>query len=190
MATLGVAAAAAGAGTYAAFSDTESSTGNTITAGTLSLSGAADGMIDVSDGVPGQSIPSSGTTTVQATYDSGSTVDPVVVDFSVGISEPSEPTEPSNSTDQTASSFAQQLLVGTANLTKNGSSIEDLTSSQGVSTADDLGGLSLDDAFGDVSPSDTVGLEVAFTFDSNAGNDYQADGVSMSVSFTARQPTN
>lgn len=35
--TIGGAAAAAGAGTFAAFSDTESSTGNTITAGTLNL---------------------------------------------------------------------------------------------------------------------------------------------------------
>ncbi|MHB9288138.1 TasA family protein [Halobacteriales archaeon Cl-PHB] len=186
--TIGGAAAAAGAGTFALFSDTETSSGNTITAGTLNLTGPSDATLTASNLAPGESVPSSGTATIQATYDSGSSIDPVKVDLSIANSEPSsEPTEPSNSTDQTASAFAQQLNVDTANLTKNGSVQEDLTSSQGVSTADDLDGLSLADAFGDVSPSNTVGLELAFTFDSNAGNEYQADGVSITVDFTAEQ---
>ncbi|MFB6074702.1 MAG: TasA family protein [Haloarculaceae archaeon] len=187
--TVGAASAAAGAGTMAYFSDTESSSGNTITAGTLDLTSPADGVIDVTNAVPGDSIPASGTTTIQATYDSASTIDPAEIDLGTSISEPGgEPTEPSNSTNQTASAFAQQLNVDTANVTVNGSGVNDLTSTQSVSTAADLDGLALD-AVANVSPGDTVGLELEFTFDSNAGNDYQADGVAIDVSFTAQQPS-
>jgi len=187
--TIGAAAAAAGAGTFAAFTDSESSTGNTISAGTLSLSSPSNAVFTASDIVPGDSIPGSGTTTIQATYENSSTVDPAEVDFSASIGEPSEPTEPSNSTDQTASQFASQLNVDTANLTIDGASDTDLTSAEGVSTLDDLAGLSLDDAYGEISPGQTVGLELAVTFDSGAGNAYQADGVSLSVTFDAEQPS-
>jgi len=186
--TIGAAGAAAGAGTFAFFSDSESSSGNEVTAGTLDLSTPTDGAISVTNAAPGDSIPSSGTTTITTTYDG--TIDPIEVDFSVTNTEPaSEGTEPSNSTDQSASAFAQQLTVDTANLTKNGSQHADLTSTQSVSTADDLNGLSIDDAFGSVTPSDTVGLELAFTFDSGAGNDYQADGVSIAATFDGQQPS-
>lgn len=184
--TIGAGSAAVGAGTFAYFSDTESSSGNEVTAGTLTLSGATDGQISVTNAAPGDSI---GPTTISTTYDGSSTIDPVEIDFSVSNSEPgSEPTEPSNSTDQSASAFAQKLTVDTANLTKGGNFHEDLTSSQGVSTAADLNGLSIDDAFGGVSPGTSVGLELAFTLDSTTGNDFQADGVSISVEFNAQQP--
>lgn len=187
---VGGAAAAAGAGTFAFFSDTESSSDNTISAGTLNLTGTTDGVINVTNAVPGQSIPSSGSTTIQATYSSSSTVDPAEVDLNVTISEPgSEPNEPENSTNQSASDFASQLDVDTANLTVDGASQADLTSTQSVSTVADLAGLSLDDAFGDVSPGSTVGLELALTFNENAGNAYQADGVSISVEFIGQQPS-
>lgn len=59
VATIGAASAAAGAGTFALFSDTEESTGNTVTAGTLNLelATASDGTvsaINVANAVPGQ----------------------------------------------------------------------------------------------------------------------------------------
>ncbi|WP_423999270.1 TasA family protein [Haloarcula salina] len=187
--TVGAASAAVGAGTFAFFSDTETSSNNQVTAGTLDLTGAANGAISISNAAPGDTLPNTGTYEISATYDADSTIDPVEVDLSVTNSEPSsEPSEPSNSTDQSASAFAEQLTVDTANLRKDGSVHEDLTSTQSVSTADDLGGLSLDDAFGDVSPGTTVGLELAFTFDSGAGNAFQADGLAMDVQFVGQQP--
>lgn len=187
---VGAAAAAAGVGTTAYFSDSESSDNNTITAGTLELTGAASGAFSVSNVVPGQRIPDSGTNTIEANYDSGSSIDPAEVDFSASIAEPSgEPTEPGNSSNQSASAFAQQLTVESADLLVNGSSVNDLTSTQSVATVDDLSGLSLDDAFGDVSPGDTVALDLAVTFDSGAGNEYQADGVALTAQFTAEQPS-
>jgi len=187
---VGAAAAAAGAGTFAYFSDTETSDNNTITAGTLDLSSPSSGVFTMSGIAPGDSVPSSGTTTIQADYGSDNTVDPIEVDLDISIGEPSsEPTEPGNSTEQDASAFAQQLNVNTVNLTVNGNSQTDLTSSQSVTTVDDLGGLSIDNAYGDVTPGDSVGLELAVTFDSEAGNDYQADGVTISTTFTAEQPS-
>jgi len=187
--TVGAASAAVGAGTFAFFSDTESSSNNQVTAGTLDLTGAANGAISISDAAPGDALPNSGTYEITATYDASSTIDPIEVDLAVTNSEPSsEPSEPSNSTDQSASAFAQQLTVDTANLLKDGSVQADLTSTQGVSTADDLGGLSLDDAFGDVSPGTSVGLELAFTFDTDTGNEFQADGLAMDVQFVGQQP--
>lgn len=185
--TIGAASAAAGAGTYAWFNDTETSSGNTITAGTLDLIDATDGQISVSNVVPGTNI---GPTTIEATYDSNSSVDPAEVDYSSSISEPgSEQSEPSNSTDQTASAFAQQLTVNTADLVKNGTTVSDLTSTHGVSTVDDLDGLSIDSAFGGVSPGDIIGLKLDVTFPTSVGNAYQADGVSLSVTFTGQQPS-
>lgn len=189
IATVGVASAAAGAGTFAFFNDTETSSSNTVEAGTLDLTGSTDGQIDVSGIVPGESVPTNGTTIIQATYDSGSSVDPAEVDFSAALSEPAESTEPSESTDQTALDFASKLNVSVANLVVNGSQVKDLTSTHSVTTVADLAGISIDAAFGGVSPSNTLGLELAFTFDSTTGNAYQADGVSIQTMLTAQQPT-
>lgn len=56
--TVGAAAAAAGAGTFAAFSDTETSGGNEVTAGTLDLvlndGSSAQTSIDINEAVPGE----------------------------------------------------------------------------------------------------------------------------------------
>lgn len=186
--TIGAGSAAVGAGTFAFFSDTEESTGNEVTAGTLDLESVSNGAIDVSGVAPDESIPESGTTTISTTYDG--TIGSVEVDFDTSIDEPGdEGTEPGEfGGDQSASAFAGQLNVDTANLTKDGSTHADLTSTQGVSTAADLAGLSVDDAFGSVSSGTSVGLELAFTLDSGTGNDFQADGVSIKATFTANQP--
>lgn len=185
--TVGAAAAAAGAGTFAYFNDTESSNNNEITAGTLNLTNAANGQISITNAVPGDTI---GPTTISAEYDSASSVNPVEVDFACTLSEPgSEPTEPGNSTDQTASALAQQLTVNAADLVVDGSSANDLTSTQSVTTVDDLNNLSIDAAFGGVAPGSTIGLRLDVTFDQSAGNAYQADGVTIDTTFTAQQPS-
>lgn len=186
--TVGGAAAAAGAGTFAYFNDSQTSADNDIVAGTLTLSGTTDGDFAVTDVAPGQRVPASGTTSVETTYDSDSTIDPVEVDLDVALSEPTEPAEPTNSTEQTAADFASQVDVQTADLVRGTTVVADLTSTEGVSTVQDLGGLSLDDAFGSVSTGDTLALDLAVTMNPNAGNDYQADGVSIDVTFTAQQP--
>jgi len=185
--TIGAAAAAAGAGTFAFFNDSESSNNNTITAGTLDLTGTTDGEISVSNLAPSESV---SPPPVSATYDSSSSIDPAEGDVSFSLAEPSsEPTEPSNSTNQSASAFAGQLNVNTAELRRNGSQETDLTTSpQSVSTVADLGGVSVDAGFGSLSPGDNIDFNLEATFASGAGNQYQADGVQIDVTFTAEQP--
>lgn len=186
---MGVASAVAGAGTFAYLSDTESSTGNEITAGVLNLDSVATGQISVTNVAPGDSIPGSGSNIIQATYDADSTID-AEVDLDVTLSEPSEPAEPPDSSDETVASFAGQLNLDTANVTHNGSQVIDLTTSpQSLSTVADLAGTVIDAAVPTVAPGDTVGLELAITFDSGAGNAYQADGVLIDAGFVAQQPS-
>lgn len=188
MITLGGAAAAAGAGTYAWFSDTETSSNNTIQAGTLTLSGVSNGVFSATNIAPGQSAPSAGTNTITATYDSGSSVNPAEIDFSIGtFSEPSETQPTDYTTDETASALASVLNLDTAQLLQNGTVVYDFIADAGFTTLADLEGYTQDAAFS-AAPGDTVSLELAVTMDTAAGNTYQADGVVMSVTFDAQQP--
>ena len=183
--TVGGAAAAAGAGTYAWFSDEEESNDNTVTAGTLDLTGANDEKITAKDMVPSQRIPSSGSNTISVTYDGSSTVTPVELDFSTSLSEP---TETNNTPDQSVTDLGNQLDVNTAELVQSGtpSTTVNLKADHGVSTVADLDGLSLDAALS-LSPSDSVDFNLAFTFNQNAGNDFQGDGITIEATFTAEQ---
>lgn len=181
--TIGGATAAAGAGTFALFNDEESSSGNDITAGTLTL-GSTSGSFNVSDIKPTDRIPSSGSNSITTTYDGS--ISGVEVDFEISVAEPgSEPTEPSEfSGNQSASAFAGQLNLETADLKKNGNSVNDLT--EGNTTLADISGLTLDNQT-TVSDGDSLSFDLAMTLDSGTGNEYQADGVDITVTFIAEQ---
>lgn len=180
--TIGGAAAAAGAGTFALFSDEESSSGNTVNAGTLTLQ-STSGSFSVSDIKPTDRVPSTGSNSITTTYDGS--ISGVEVDFEISVAEPgSEPQEPSEfSGNQSASAFAGQLNLVTADLKKNGSSVNDLTTSNNT-LADITGSL---DNQTTVSNGDSLSFDLAMTLAQGTGNQFQADGVDITVKFIAEQ---
>lgn len=132
LASIGAASAAAGAGTMAYFSDSETSSGNTVSAGTVDLDSASQESVVVNS-APGDS--ASGT--VSATYNGS--ISPVEVDISAALSEPSEslsePTDDdidggggdstaNSAAELSASEFARYVKVTSATLkrTSGGSS--------------------------------------------------------------------
>lgn len=190
--TVGAAAAAAGAGTFAAFSDTEESTGNTVDAGTLDLSSNSDGVISATDIVPGDTVSGTVTSTYNGSVDAE-------VDVSFSITEPSEETEPSsNNTELSAAEFAQELEVTTAEV-DIGSSAHTESLLGSTTDANGNGYVDLDDLvnagnFDAVTGNNAVdGEDVSVTLDltfrSDAGNAAQADGVDITVALTAEQPS-
>jgi len=159
---IGLAAAAAGVGTFALFSD-DATAENSINAGTLEL-GTANGSFTVDGLYPTQS---TGEQTITTTYDGGVTSD-LTVDVTV---------------DETQSGFADQLTVETAELTVDGSSVGSVN---GNTLAD------LEDEYPDVaalSDGDTVALAANLTLAESTGNEFQGEGVDITVSFNATQQT-
>ncbi|MCU4801482.1 CalY family protein [Halobacteria archaeon HArc-gm2] len=192
IATVGAASAAAGAGTFAYFSDTETSDGNTINAGTLDLGSSTGGTISLSNAVPGDTT----SVTVTSTY-SGSVDAEVDVDFSVAedtITENSEPT--SNSTELNATEFAEYLEVTEASVDIGStpheedllSSVSDTNGNSLTDLADLVSAASFDSVTGNnVTDGEDVSVTLSLTFDENAGNDAQADGVDITIDLIAEQ---
>jgi len=189
--TIGAAAAAAGAGTFAFFSDTENDT-STVDAGTLSLGAPTSANLSISDAVPGNSTSGTVTSTYNGSVDAE-------VDIGVTISEStSEPSEPSSgtNTELNATEFAQLLQVDTASVDVGGAS-QDLLNT--VSDNNGNGYVDLDDLTqsapfdavtgSDATSGDSVSVTLGLTFVSSADNDAQADGVDVTVSLTAEQPS-
>lgn len=186
---VGLASVAAGAGTMAYFSDTETSADNNVTAGTLDLGATSDTQITMTDAVPGDTV--SGTVT--STYTGATDAE---IDIDIALTEPTEPTEPaSNTNNLSASAFAENLNVTSASV-DIGATSENLVTS-GMDTDTD-GNVTLAE-FQAAAPFDAVtgtnassGQTVTFTIDlefmPEAGNDAQADGVNIEVAITAEQP--
>jgi len=193
--TVGGAAAAAGAGTFALFSDDETSDSNTIQAGTLDLeSPETGGTFSIENLVPEDDF--SGT--ISVIYAESSNVDQVNLTVSLTLSD-SDQGDTTGSMD--ATEFAELLNVDTATLQigEDGAS-HDITTDAGSTTGpDDNSYTSLsdvvsedvpEDALSTVSPGDTVNLDIGGTFVSGAGNDAQGQGVNLEATFTANQPSN
>jgi spore coat-associated protein N len=183
--TIGVGSAAVGAGTLAAFSDTESSTGNQVTAGTLDLGEPSSGSFSAKNLAPGDS---TNKNTISSTYNGS--ID-ATVDLEIALSEPSGESQPEDfPANVSASDFASQLTVDTATAAKNDGTIADLTENLSGSpvTADQLAG-SWTDLFGTLSDGDSISVSLEFTFlDTEENqNEYQGDGVSFDLTFTANQ---
>lgn len=204
VATIGAASAAAGAGTFALFSDEETSDGNTITAGTLDLQSPASGQLTASGVAPGWSQRG----TFDATYDSSSTVAPVALGLSLAVSESDAAATPADGdlqTDLNAAETARKFEVLTATVEDPGGAVvADLTSGVNARTTghppDGSGGqlsyVDLDQITGShdgvdtgVSPGDTYTFTLELQVPSRAGNDLQADGVDVGVTFRAEQQT-
>lgn len=112
--TVGVASAGAGAGTFALFSDTESSTGNSVQAGTLDLTA---GTTQSFNGSATNLSPGSSTNTVQIELNNAGSVSGDHVELSVDYSQNdgSEPTDGSLSQNVSAETFAERLFTSTFN---------------------------------------------------------------------------
>lgn len=187
---IGLAAAGAGAGTIALFSDTESST-NRIQAGTLNLQGPVSGTLDVTGTVPD----TWHNTTLETDYQGSVNAE---VDMDVTLSEPSsDPATESNAAvdnDLSATAFAELIEVRTATVDVGGTT-EDLLSR--ASDSDTSGAIELDEfaaaapfdnvTNADAVDGDNVDLILELYFVSGAGNDAQADGVNATVDITAEQ---
>lgn len=172
-----------GAGVFAYFSDTETSTGNQLTAGTLDLkTDDADGVsqtLYATNMAPGDTV---GPATIQVKNSgsvNGSTLDMVFY----YVENDGSP----NDVNKTADETAGQMEVTTLNY--GGSSL--LTSVTDVNTNGykDVYDLASTDLTGQsgIDASATKNFQIAVQIRSDTGNDFQADGITMIMNFTLNQ---
>ncbi|GCF14650.1 hypothetical protein Harman_25850 [Haloarcula mannanilytica] len=211
IATVGAASAAVGAGTFAAFSDTEESTGNTISAGTLDLESDITTSLSLTGLKPGDDKDGN---TVTATYSSGSTM-PAAISLGLSLSEnEDEATEPaSNDNDLSPNDFAKKIKVDAASISagdattyivgdsNNSSGLDSPLSeaTEGHPSDDNDDPLSYIDLYTLVDEADynellssvSAGTEITLSIDlsmpTEVGNKAQADSADLGVTFIADQ---
>ncbi len=158
MATIGVAGAGAGAGTWAFFSDEETSEGNTVQAGTLGLGDPEDVVISTpnADFAPGD------TTSGSITLSEDGNISGGAMDIDTSVTD---------------GNFA-----GVLNVTQLDYGGTDVTPDS-VTTLADLAGTTLEvDAPG--SESD---FDITLEFDEQAGNEHQGVSTDITFTFTLYQ---
>ena len=184
---IGVVSVSAGAGTWAYFSDTETSTDNTFTAGTLDLE------LDGADGITGFGI------TDVAPGDSGEATSIVVSnagsidgDLTVSISDVDDE---ENGEENDAEAEDDDTSSNDGYAANDGSAIGDLsyeitlTVSDGTTTY--VGNLNtltnlVDMDFGSIGADKTI--TVSYAVDTDADNQIQGDSVSFDIDFSLDQP--
>ena len=204
----------AGVGTLAYFSDTEISTGNTFTAGTMDLKimdsddGWGDGVTatwTLSDMKPGDSV--SGWVMLDAVGTIPANHVEITCDYSVTEESPQTESDTDPNTDQHPDEMAKKLIIDQAWYQADGYNINLLTGTNtltgeqhdywkiedvdgdGKQTLYDLkygnGGNGVDN----LPPPDTFQYSFAMNikFDENAGNDFQGDTFNLTVIFTLNQ---
>ncbi len=172
-----------GVGTLAYFTDTETSSGNQLVAGTLDLkTNDADGVIQTlyaTDMSPGETVASSNITLKNAGTIDAATLDIV---FSYAESDGSP-----NSVDKTADEVAAMLEVMA--LDYGGSSLLGSISdnnSNGYTDIYDLKNANLT-GLGGITASASKDFDISVRLKSETGNDFQADGIDMTMTFTLKQ---
>jgi len=172
-----------GVATFAYFSDTETSAGNQLTAGTLDLkTDNADGVSETlyaTNLAPGDTV---GPSTIQLKNSGsvdGSTLD---IEFSYVESDGSR-----NSVDKSANDTAAMMEVTT--LSYGGSSLLSSVSDANVNGYKDIEDLKNEDLSGQsgINASATENFEIAVQLRSETGNDFQADGITLTMTFTLNQ---
>ena len=178
-----VAVGMTGIGTFAYFTDNENSSGNQLAAGTLDLkTNDADGVTQTlyaTNMSPGATAGPSTITLENAGTADGATLD-IVCSYAESDGSP-------NTVNRTADEVAalmevitldyggSSLLSGIIDLNSNGhKDVYDLENS-------DLTGL------GGIAASATKNFDVSVRLRSDTGNDFQADGISMTMTFTLKQ---
>jgi len=181
--TIGAASAAAGAGTFAAFSDTESSGGNAVRSGTLNLDFDGGASFTFSTSLyPTQTVSDSVTL-----VSNGSVQGSLDVDVSYSESDAS-----GNATNVSAQQMAQNLEV--TGLTYGGTDVRgQIASSASPPTVHDL--ATSNQTSGESTGNDLVdladpGTGTAFAVElrlKDVGNDFQSDGIDIEFTFTLNQ---
>lgn len=197
--TVGVGSAAAGAGTFALFSDEETSSGNTVQAGTLDLTGEDGGSFTFSVGGNGLA-PGDDAGSATATLENNGNVD-ALLDIDISLSEndtSGDPTETDLAATETAEAFeVAELTYGQSDLTSsqvtgttdpaNLASVDsDVTASSSYTSLADLAAADITDLADPTSGTDFV---IELVFREEAGNGFQADGVDAEFTFTLNQDT-
>jgi len=195
MMTIALVAALIGGGIYAAFSDVETSTGNEFIAGTLDLK-LTDADETLQDGVTGSigatnmKPDDSGTVTGWIKVKNSGTLDGTLT-LTISLSEPTEPSEPTDpdlDTELTADEFADGVIATVLTYDTTTDLLADVTD-------DDSDGKDLKEIADDIVSYDlgTLGagvenqLDITVYLDDACGNDFQADGVDVTFSFTLNQ---
>jgi len=171
---IGGAAAAAGAGTTAYFSDTQSSSGNTVSAGSLELSVPSSGSIAISNLYPGEASTENSTS---ADYTGGVEA---ALDWGINITDDPNPQNGQGDLSTLIDLTTADLVV----VDTNGN--ETVTDYSGQT----LSSLQSSGPFGDVGRLQdgyTARLDIVAELNTNAGNPYQGESVSFDVGFKARQ---
>jgi len=193
--TIGAGSAAAGAGTFALFSDTEESSDNTIQAGTLDLSLGSNTLsfsTNLKPGGPGTS------DTVTLTNDGNISDASLDIDVSYDENDATTTADPDIDEDATAAETAKAIKVST--LSYGGASISQITgdttlngSSQYLSLHDLANtGQSTDETTPNnivdlANPGQGTNFEIGFKLHENAGNKFQADGLDVTLDFVLNQ---
>lgn len=180
--TIGVASAAAGAGTMAYFSDTEDSTDNTVSAGTLDLKvGGGDSpvtTVNVGDIMPGDS--GSGSTTLknEGTLDGS-------VDLNFSSASNSEGANPESEGDtSTPGDLGDELEV---EVSVGGTLVRgDFTDSPPPTFNQVFDGTN-DDSNVALAAGGTKDLTIDWQLPSSVGNDVQGDSVSGDITIELNQ---
>jgi predicted ribosomally synthesized peptide with SipW-like signal peptide len=172
-----------GIGTWAYFSDVETSTGNVLTAGTLDLkTDDVDGVsqtLFATNMAPGDTVGSANITLKNSGSIAGSTLD---LAFSYIESDGSPNPVNMNADDTAAKIEVTALNYGGPSLL---GSVSDNNTNGYLDIFDlmkeDLSGLS------GIGPSASKDFEIAVFLRTETGNDYQADGITMTMTFTLNQ---
>ena len=176
-------ASMAGIGTWAYFSDVETSTGNVLTAGTLDLkTDDVDGVTQTllaSNMAPGDTVSSQTITLKNSGSVAGSTLD---LAFSYVENDGSP-----NPTDMNANDTAAKIEVTVLNY--GGSSLLGSVSDNNTNGYRDIEDLKNADLSGlsGIDASATKDFEIDVFLKTETGNDYQADGVIITMAFTLNQ---
>ncbi|MFB6074703.1 MAG: TasA family protein [Haloarculaceae archaeon] len=179
---VGGASAAAGAGTMAYFSDAESSAGNAVQAGTLTLEFGGSAAFDFGTTLA----PTESTTGSVTLVNTGSVAGSVDVDVTYSEQDASP-----NDVDESAQAVARNLTMRT--LSYGGT---DLTGSQGLSSTPTLHELATNDrTAGESTGNDLVDLPdpgggTDFVVElelANVDSDFESDGVAVSFTFHLNQ---
>jgi len=182
-----------GAGTVAYFSDTETSTGNTFTAGIMNLADPSDAVWTLSTAAPGDS---TGAQTLTLSLTSSS-INPnhLELDFDVASYSDGTPVD-SDFSSNTQAQFLQQLLITNAVYTgpigtadnifadETGANIYVDPNTDGVAAAsmNDLIVYGVIDDITDAPTTTTSAtLVMTVTFDANAGNAFQGDSATITI---------
>lgn len=203
-----------GAGTVAYFSDTESSTGNTFTAGTLDLKVSHSSLGPWTDGVTGtwtlaDMKPGSETPKASVFFKNFGSVpsSTMTITCDYSVDEDANPVESDTDphTDQHPDEMAKYMVITYMCYKNDEITIDCLTGKEDayppnenwrVSDTDGDGRITLYDLkqdplvnlpSPDTQPNGITQLDMRIKFDENAGNDFQGDIFNLTMIFTLKQ---